>query len=295
MLEQSGRLTSGSPTQVRFGLKLPNCGGVLCPTSWATPEIMHGLAADAARLGFSSVWLHDHLLTPSELRHLDRPAFHEPLITAASLAAAHPTLRIGTATIVLPMRDPLLLAKQVTTLDAFNPGGFILGLGAGRYESEFIAAGLADNFAQRGRRSNEYLEILRALLYEDPVTYEGESRSLTDASMYPKPPPHRLPVWYAGNAPVAVRRAAKLADGWIGAAVEPAEMARSVQTIAELRVDLGEEASPFQIALSVTVQRGDGPANGSADLLSASHARLGGCRRCEGSADTGWSNSSRPA
>jgi probable F420-dependent oxidoreductase len=241
--------------QVSIGFKLPNCGGVLCRPEWATPATIHGLAARADRLEFDAVWLHDHLVTPRELRDLGALAFYEPLITMATLAQAFGRLTVGVATVVLPLREPVLLAKQIGTLDGFFPGRLIFGLGAGRYESEFEAVGV-DLFGQRGKVSKEYLEIVGALLTDDPVTYGGTFRRLTDVSMHPKPAPStRSPIWYAGNAPVAAARAGRQADGWIGATLTPGEFSAIIGPMLRAREAAGRDPSDFSIAVSATVER----------------------------------------
>lgn len=241
--------------RVSIGFKLPNCGGVLCRPEWAEPATIQDLARRADAAGFDAVWLHDHLVTPRELRDLGDLSFYEPLVTMAVLAQSRPRLQVGVATVVLPLRDPVLLAKQIATLDGFFPGRLVFGLGAGRYESEFEAVGI-DLFAKRGRVSKEYLEILRALLTEDPVTYEGTYRSLTDASMHPKPAgPRRSPVWYAGNSKIASERAGRHADGWIGATTDPAEFADKLGPIRAAREAEGLERPTFSFAVSATVER----------------------------------------
>lgn len=251
--------------QVSVGFKLPNCGGVLCRPEWANPETIHDLAGRAEGRGFDAVWLHDHLVTPRELRDLGALPFYEPLITMATLAQAYPRLTIGVATVVLPLRDPVLLAKQIGTLQGFFPGRLIFGLGAGRYESEFQAVGI-ELFSQRGKVSKEYLEIIRALLADDPVTYDGTFRRLAEVSMHPQRSGRdRAPVWYAGNAPVAAARAGRLADGWIGATMAPAEFTAVIGPMLAARESAGLDPSEFSIAVSATVERardGNSAANG---------------------------------
>jgi alkanesulfonate monooxygenase SsuD/methylene tetrahydromethanopterin reductase-like flavin-dependent oxidoreductase (luciferase family) len=248
-----------SGAAVRIGFKLPNCGGVLCRPEWAEPRTIHDLAGRADSLGFDSVWLHDHLVTPRELRDLGPLRFYEPLITMATLAQAFPRLSIGVATVVLPLRDPVLLAKQIGTLDGYFPGRFMFGLGAGRYESEFQSVGL-DLFARRGRVSKEYLEIIHGLLTEDSVTYRGEYRQLSDASMYPQPSDVApSSVWYAGNSPVAAARAGRYADGWIGASITVAEVEDLLEPMLAAREAEGLDRSNFALAVSATIERPRAP------------------------------------
>ena len=253
--------------RVSWGLKLPNCGGVLCPPDWATPATIWELAGAAKQQGFDTVWLHDHLVTPAELRHLGSPAFHEPLITMAALAT-RTELDVGVATIVLPLRDPVMLAKQVATLAAFFPGRVLVGLGAGRYQSEFEALGVGGLYGDRGSVSTEYLKILRALLTQDPVTFQGDYRSLVDASMFPKASPtDGARILYAGNARVAARRAALLADGWIGAAMPAPEVRELVQYMLALRSE-HQISDDFETAYSATIVREDAGHDGAAEAPS---------------------------
>jgi alkanesulfonate monooxygenase SsuD/methylene tetrahydromethanopterin reductase-like flavin-dependent oxidoreductase (luciferase family) len=248
--------TGDVPNRVRFGLKLPNCGGVLCPPEWADPATIDRLAAVAVDAGFDSLWLHDHQVVPAELSHLEAPNFFEPLITAAHLATLFPTVEVGVATVILPLREPLLLTKQITTLGGFFPGRIIAGLGIGRYESEFVAAG-QDLFRVRGKVSDENLEIMAALLDNERTSYRGQWRSLDGAIMHPKRAGIADPaIWVAGNSGAGVRRAARFADGWIAAAVSPHELADLSAGIRESRPT--DRDGPFVVALSATVRRSEG-------------------------------------
>jgi alkanesulfonate monooxygenase SsuD/methylene tetrahydromethanopterin reductase-like flavin-dependent oxidoreductase (luciferase family) len=234
----------------------------LCPPEWAEPDTILDLANHAQANGFDSVWFHDHLVTPAELRHLS-PRFYEPLVTMGAVAAMLPEIRVGVATIILPLRDPVLLAKQVGTLASFYPGRVFVGLGAGRYASEFDALGL-DIFEQRGPTSAEALEIMQRLLTDPVVDYVGRNRTLRQVSMNPQPSPRPI-LLYAGNAPVAARRAARLADGWIGASMPLNDLKAMVELLAEERAKLGRD-DPFTIACSATVVReGDSAPDSASD------------------------------
>jgi alkanesulfonate monooxygenase SsuD/methylene tetrahydromethanopterin reductase-like flavin-dependent oxidoreductase (luciferase family) len=241
-----------------FGFKLPNCGGVMCPPDWATPETVEALARQAAKAGFQSLWLQDHVLTPRELEHLPDPAFLEPITVALVLASIVP-LQIGIATLVLPLRDPVVLAKQLATASRFFPGRFIAGMGSGRYRSEFESFG-SDQFDDRGKVLEDYLKVIQALFSEDRVTSTGGFRPLTDAEMYPKPRPGDLSIWVAANGPVGVRRAARLGDGWIVGSPQLSEFKVAVDTYRKARGQVGRSLSAPAIALSLTVDRDQGTA-----------------------------------
>jgi probable F420-dependent oxidoreductase len=236
-----------------YGFKLPNCGGMMARPEWATPETILRLAGRAADLGFHSVWLHDHFVAPKEYDHLPQVPALDPLTVMSYLTAAVPGITVGTAALVLPLRDPVALAKQMVTLSEFAPGRVVFGLGAGQYESEFEAFG-SDAFGKRGKVVEESLSLIGTLLSQDRVTFDGEFRRLRDARIQPLPS-SRPPVWVAGNAPPAIRRAARLGDGWICAARSEDEVAESVRLVRATRQKAG--GGPFTVALSTTVVRGE--------------------------------------
>jgi probable F420-dependent oxidoreductase len=237
--------------ELRFGYKLPNCAGVICEPDWARPQTIERLAAHAGATGFDSVWLHDHLLTPAELRHVPAPAFYDPVVLMPWLATIVPGVLIGVATLVIPLREPVGLAKQLATLEALFPGRIVAGVGVGRYESEFVAFG-SDRFRKRGRMTDEYLRLMRALLSEPEVTLTGEFRSVAGAIAYPQKLP---PLWVGGSAPAALRRAARLGDGWVPAAMTPEDVRAGRARLDEALDAEGRERAAIPVALSLTVER----------------------------------------
>lgn len=236
----------------RLGYKLPNCAGVICDPSLATPHTLRRLARSAEDLGYHSAWLHDHLATPQELVALPHPDFYEPLAVMASLAAITSRIVFGVATIILPLRDPILLSKQLATLDAFAPSRFILGVGVGRYEDEFTVLG-TDVYHRRGPITSEFIRLIRTLWTDDVVSVEGRTRSIRGARIYPKPA-QAPPIWVGGNSPAAIRRAARLGDGWVPAALTPDEIRAGVSQIVALRGDQQVSTHPFEVGLSLTVE-----------------------------------------
>jgi alkanesulfonate monooxygenase SsuD/methylene tetrahydromethanopterin reductase-like flavin-dependent oxidoreductase (luciferase family) len=240
-------MTRGEVTP-HFGFKLPNCGGVMCPPEWATPQTVESLAREAAAAGFRSLWLQDHVLTPEEMEDLRDPAFLEPFTVMVRLAALVPTVQIGVATFVLPFRDPVVIAKQLATANRFFPGRFIAGFGAGRYESEFQRFG-SDRFEDRGKVTEEYLRIVRQLFVDDRVTVKGSFRSVTEAEMYPKPQPGEIPLWLHGSGPLGIKRAARYADGWIAGSPLPPEFREQVAAFQKERG--GRPAASVAVSLRV--------------------------------------------
>src|ERR1051326_697106 len=155
-----------TPRALNVGFKLPNCGGVMCPPEWANVTTVISLAEEAAALGFDSLWLQDHVVTPLEMEDLTDPPFLDPFVVSMRLAALLPKVCIGVATYILPLREPLTFTKQLVTAAAFYPGRFIAGFGSGRYRSEFERYG-NDLFDQRDKVLKEYLDLMRLLLTED--------------------------------------------------------------------------------------------------------------------------------
>lgn len=205
----------GDKSPIGFGFKLPNCSGVMCEPEWARPETIIELASLAHEVGFDSVWLHDHILTPRELQHIDEPHFYEPITLMSALAAAVPRIQLGVATLILPFRDPVLLAKQIVTLERLFPGRILVGLGIGQFESEFEAFG-GTPYNKRGKVANEYLDIIRSLLDDGSTSFEGEFRSVTGAVAYPKPTAAGQPeIWIGGDSTAGAQRARRYGQAWI--------------------------------------------------------------------------------
>jgi alkanesulfonate monooxygenase SsuD/methylene tetrahydromethanopterin reductase-like flavin-dependent oxidoreductase (luciferase family) len=245
-----------------YGFKLPNCGGMMAQPDWATPETIMRLARRAADLGYHSVWLHDHFVAPKEYDHLPEVPALDPLTVMSQVTAVVPDITVGTAALVLPLREPVALAKQMVTLSAFAPGRVIFGLGAGQYESEFEAFG-SDTFGKRGKVVEESLVLIGKLMAEDRVTFDGQFRQLRAARFEPRPV-SRPPIWVAGNAAPAVRRAARLGDGLIIAARSEEEVVESVRFARQARDTAGGGA--FPIALSTTVVRAERGGRGGPKL-----------------------------
>ena len=235
----------------QVGFKLPNCGGILCEPGWARPQTILRLAGLAREMDYDSLWLHDHLLTPRELRGLPEPRFYEPMVVMAALAGAVPDMTIGVATLIAPLREPVLLYKQMVALEHFFPGRTIVGIGVGQYESEFEAFG-TPTYRQRGRITNEYLELMQALSRQEAATFTGTQRSVTDAATYPKLVfGTQPPIWIGGNSEAAVDRARRYGSGWIcSSALTPADVRARL-------AHLAADSPRLDVALTATVANAD--------------------------------------
>jgi len=192
---------------------LPNYGD-----SISAPQLVE-LSKTCEDVGFDSVWATDHIIMPAELKE-PYGQLLEPLITLASIASATEKLRVGTSCIVLPQRNPILLAKQAAALDVFSKGRVILGFGAGWAEPEFRF--LNADFVGRGRVMDESIRLIRSLWRDEVVNFDGEFFHVKEALFFPKPVNGDIPVWIGGNGQSAIRRAIRLGDGWhpVGPEVE---------------------------------------------------------------------------
>jgi probable F420-dependent oxidoreductase len=142
-----------------------------------------------------------------------RHAFHEPFVLFGYCAGVTRSIELVTGIVILPQRQTALVAKQAAAVDVLSGGRLRLGVGVGWNRVEFEALG--ETFENRGRRVEEQLEVMRRLWTQELVTYEGRWHRVPDAGINPLPVQQPIPVWMGGDSEVVVRRAARLADGWI--------------------------------------------------------------------------------
>jgi probable F420-dependent oxidoreductase len=200
--------------------------------------------AEAA--GFDSVVAVDHVVFPHRYTSVypyapdgrlpggPGGALPDPLIWMAAMAAVTTTLRFMTGVIILPLRNPLVLAKQVATLDAMSSGRIELGIGVGWLEEEFEAVGVP--FKNRGKRSDEYIAVMRKLWAEDGASFKGEFVSFDEVSSNPKPVNRTVPIVIGGHSEAAAKRAGRLGDGFfpsIGSQVDTVPLFDVVRRTAE--------------------------------------------------------------
>jgi alkanesulfonate monooxygenase SsuD/methylene tetrahydromethanopterin reductase-like flavin-dependent oxidoreductase (luciferase family) len=171
------------------------------------------------------------------------------LLQATALATLHPTLPVMTGVYLLPLRHPVLVARQISDVDQLAPGRLIFGVGIGgedRHEVEVCGV----DPATRGRRMDECLEVLRGLLAGEPVSFEGEFIAVHEALVVPAPDPP-IPLIVGGRSDAAVKRAARLGDGWLAVWVSPRRFASVVQEIGAQADAAGRDASAFEHGLNV--------------------------------------------
>jgi probable F420-dependent oxidoreductase len=233
--------------------------GVMYPIPFAGPAdfIAQGLLCE--RLGYDSVWGNDHITTQDYVRRLhpgQPPNFYEPMMVLAAIGAVTTRLRLGTALTVLPMQDPVYLAKRAITLDQMSGGRFILGLGLGAYREEFLAWGGARVAgARRGDIMEEGLQALDLLFREPQCSFEGRHVSFRDVEMFPKSLAQPFPLWVGGHNLEAVERAARYGQGWLPGWRPFAEMQERIAALKARAAELGRDPAAIEIApqFSVTV------------------------------------------
>jgi probable F420-dependent oxidoreductase len=213
---------------MRFGVELPTCtAGMMHPVPFATAKDVIDIAMEAEQLGYHDAGGNDHLSTMAFVRRAwpDPPDYFEPLMTLANIAARTSTLRLTTGIMVLPLRDPVLLAKQVATLDQLSQGRVTLGVAVGGYRDEFEAVRPDAANANRADLTREIIESIRELWERPRVSYRGKYVHFEDVESYPKPVQNPLPIYSGGNAEGSLRRAAELCQGWLPAKIGPGKIA----------------------------------------------------------------------
>jgi probable F420-dependent oxidoreductase len=199
---------------MKFGIHLPQAGPAASPTA------IQAAATQAEELGFSDVWVSDHLAVPRTAKYPPSAYIVEPLITLTWAAAATRSVGLGTTVLVLPLRPPVLLAKMLAALDLMSEGRVILGGASGWLKEEFDALGVS--FESRGARTDETIDIMRRCWNDDPIDVSAPASGVKMVDMRAKPQPNRpIPIWIGGHSEPAYRRAVRLGDGWHGAFQSP--------------------------------------------------------------------------
>jgi probable F420-dependent oxidoreductase len=255
---------------MQFGVLLPQFGPHAAGAD--ARERIRQVALAADRLGYSVVWTAEHIVFPETIRTpypygsrypfpLTDPIF-DVVATLSWVAALTTRVRLGTSVLVLPYRNPIVLAKELATLDVLSAGRLLLGVAGGWLAEEFEMLGIP--FRERGARTDEYIALLRALWTQDRVRFTGRFYQLAGALFFPKPVQQPPPIWIGGGSPAALRRVARLGDGWI-AAPRPTldDLAKDIVEIRRRAEQAGRD--PARIGVS---------SNGAATSLDDLLARL---------------------
>jgi probable F420-dependent oxidoreductase len=209
-------------------------------------------AARAAEVaGFDWVSCSDHPMVPVSRAEAMGPTWYDAGSTLAFVAGATSRIRLLSHVLVLPYRHPLLVAKQYGTLDHLSGGRVILGVGSGHLKPEFKTLGA--DFERRGRISDEYLRAIAAAWEQDVARFDGDTVSFRDVMVSPRVAQRpRPPFWVGGNSPAALRRAARLGEGWVPWQLGPDEFAGLAERARRLREESGR-SGPFELVAPLSV------------------------------------------
>lgn len=256
---------------MRVGFAVPQSG------PWATPENMRRVAVRAEELGYDALWTFQRLMYP--VGHSMGPTYravHDPLITLAHLSAVTSRIELGVA-VINAYVQPVVLAKQLATLQTVSGGRVLAGVGLGWVPEEFEATGV--DMARRGRRGEEYVELLREVWTDEVVEHSGDFYRVPASYVDPKPVPGPPRVLLGGTAEVALRRAAQLADGWVSSSREDlSAIAGRIQMIKDELVARGRDPEAFRfVCRGVTQVRAadeDRPLTGTYEKIRNDVAEL---------------------
>jgi len=235
---------------VKVGIHLPQYGQV------AGPDAITRAARHAEELGYADVWVSDHIVHPAAQTY-PSPYLYDPLVTLTWGAAATTTVGLGTSVLVVPMHNPLELANALASIDALSDGRVVAGVGVGWSAPEYAALGY--EFADRGRRLDETIDLLRAAWRDDPVTFHGEFVSFDDIRFFPKPK-HDIPIWVGGGSEPAYRRAITKGDGFQAVGIDPPA---AVEVVERIRRDRPDES------FTISTRTGWDPQGMDPDTISA--------------------------
>jgi len=217
------------------------------------PEKVLALATAIEEIGYDEIAAFDHVVMgfPNETRRTIYPAqmpILEALMLLANVAAVTSRVSLSTEVLVLPQRQPVLVAKQISTLDTLSGGRMRLGVGVGWQDSEYDA--LEEEFSNRGKRMDEAIDLLRAYWAGGQVGYQGSFYESYDMGMEPvSPQGAALPIWVGGDSAAALRRTAERGDGWMASGVTDEQAVTMMQTIREMAEAAGRDPASIGMQL----------------------------------------------
>ena len=247
---------------MKFGISLFNRGPL------ARPAHLTAQARRAEALGFDTIAISDHIVIP-KVKTGNYPYhpegefplemsydYFEPLATLMYILGATSSIKLGTSVLVVPYRNPILVAKMIASVDALSGGRVFLGVGTGWWRDEFEALGIGDHFHDRGARTDEYIRIMRNLWSEETPFFEGQFHQYSNLEFSPKPvQAGGIPIWVGGHTGRALRRTVELGDAWhpIGLRppvdLSPAELGRARERLHAICEEKGRDPATLPIVL----------------------------------------------
>ena len=237
--------------------------GTVFPTTQigSDPTVIRDFAQTAEGLGYRRLTVYDHVLgavhadriPPLSGPYTEHDPFHEPLVLLGYLAACTSTIELAVAVLVLPQRPTALVAKQAAEVDVLSRGRLVLAVGTGWNYVEYESLGAP--FVARGRRLDEQVEVLRALWREPVIDFRGEFHRIDRAGIAPRPVRGDIPLWFGGGAEAALRRAARIGDGFVFGSVSPHTHQRAAR-LRELLAEGGRDADRFPMETMIDYSLG---------------------------------------
>ena len=241
---------------MKFGLRYCNIG----PLSQREPALE--IARFAEDAGFESLWSIEHVVIPAGYQsaypysddgrfgwpeNLDYP---DPVMWLAVIAGATTSLKLGTAVMILPQRNPVVLAKEIATIDMMSGGRMLFGVGSGWLEEEFDALGVP--FGERGPRTDEAIDVLRVLWSQDEASFDGQFHRFDRALMFPKPTQRiggvpAVPIIIGGHSKVAARRAGRAGDGFFPARATPDDLGGLLEVVESTAIEHGRSMADIEV------------------------------------------------
>ena len=250
---------------VQIGVTIPNNWGV------ADPKQVLSLGPEAEEMGYDSIWVMDHLFNTGYIRERleDKPYYH-PMAMLSYMSATTSRVILGTSVLVLPYHNPVELGKYAATLDQMSDGRVVLGVGVGAMTEEFEALGIP--MSQRGALTNESMNLMRELWSTTKPEFHSRNWDFSDLYFSPKPAQSSIPLWVGGSSRGALRRTARMGDGWHPTGLSPEDFAIGRAEITSIAESAGRDPAGITMSARIEVEVHGGPSSQRA----ASRARLPG-------------------
>jgi len=262
---------------VKYGIAFANTMG------WATGAGALEAAQAAEAAGFESMWTVEHVVYPNgyeseypyspdgKMPAVPSTPIPDPLIWLSYIAGVTSTINLATGILILPQRNPVVLAKELATLDSLSGGRVELGIGVGWLKEEFDALGVP--WERRGQRTDDYVGAMRALWAADGASFDGEFASFANVSSNPKPA-RSIPIVVGGHSISAAKRAGRLGDGFFPGKGSPTELAELMDVVRQTAADAGRDPSVIELTCSTAGILGSDPVGAAQEMAALGASRL---------------------